>query len=108
MAQRTQVTMVDDHDGTESDDVKTRHFGMDGIQYEVDLSDANWDELCRTVAAYVASARKLTNHGKPIYRTVLTASPRTVRRWAIDNGHNVPARGRIPTEVNEAFAAAQR
>ena len=108
MAQKQIVQMIDDYDGTEADDVKTRYFGVDGVQYEVDLTDANFQSLREALATYIGNARRLSSRGKPIYRTIVEADPRTVRQWAVDNGYQVPARGRIPGEVREAFEAAQR
>ena len=36
-----------------------------------------------------------------------TPAPSAVRAWARDNGHRVPSRGRIRSEVLTAYAAAQ-
>jgi hypothetical protein len=33
-------------------------------------------------------------------------SAREIREWARSNGHKVPDRGRIPSDVREAFEAA--
>ena len=33
-------------------------------------------------------------------------SPADIRAWARDNGFNVPDRGRVSSEVREAYAAA--
>lgn len=41
----------------------------------------------------------------PLLRTA--ASPSVVRSWAIANGHSVGARGRISSDIWDAFAAAQ-
>src|SRR4051794_6191129 len=43
MAQRVNVVLVDDIDG--SDAAETVTFGLDGVQYEIDLSDGHADEL---------------------------------------------------------------
>jgi hypothetical protein len=40
MAQKVTVQMVDDLDGTADDDVSTVSFALDGVSYELDLSEA--------------------------------------------------------------------
>ncbi|MFD1046748.1 histone-like nucleoid-structuring protein Lsr2 [Kibdelosporangium lantanae] len=44
MAQRVTVQMVDDLDGTAADDVSTVSFALDGVSYEIDLSEANAED----------------------------------------------------------------
>lgn len=41
MAQRTQVVLIDDLDGTELEDGGTVSFSHMGVDYEIDLSDEN-------------------------------------------------------------------
>lgn len=37
-----------------------------------------------------------------------TAEPRAIRAWAVENGHEVGARGRFRQEVLDAYGQAQR
>ncbi|MGA9748848.1 MAG: Lsr2 family protein, partial [Nocardioides sp.] len=39
MAQRVHVVLVDDLDGSDADETVT--FGLDGVDYEIDLTDAH-------------------------------------------------------------------
>ncbi|MCK1794968.1 Lsr2 family protein [Streptomyces sp. XM4193] len=104
MAQRVVVTLADDIDGGEASETVT--FGLDGKVYEIDLSKDNAKRLRGALAPYVRSARKKTRTGKAYTRTAVAPDPRAVRAWAQSNGHEVPARGRIPSKVYEAFRAA--
>ena len=56
MAQKVQVLLVDDIDGSEA--TETVSFGLDGVGYEIDLSSGNADELRGELAQYVEHARK--------------------------------------------------
>src|SRR4051794_31177174 len=59
MAQKVTVQLVDDLDGTTSEDISTVLFGLDGVSYEIDMSDANADRLRDNLAEYVDSARRI-------------------------------------------------
>ncbi|HEY9439567.1 MAG TPA: Lsr2 family protein [Streptomyces sp.] len=110
MAQRVVVSISDDIDGGEAAETVT--FALDGKSYEIDLNPANAKKLRKTLAPYVAAGRKRTKAGKrgkaPVsYRhTAVAPAPAAVRAWAKSHRMEVPARGRIPKKVYEAFNAA--
>ncbi|MFC8506230.1 Lsr2 family protein [Streptomyces sp. NPDC057411] len=113
MAQRVVVTLFDDIDGGEA--AETVAFGLDGKMYEIDLNPANAKKLRKALAPYLAAGRKLsaTGHRKnarpdvgDFRHTTLEPDPAAVRAWAQSNKMDVPARGRIPKRVYEAFRAA--
>ena len=56
MAQKVQVSFVDDLDGSEAEG--TIRFGIDGREYEIDLSKKNADKLSRAVQPFIDKARK--------------------------------------------------
>ena len=56
MAQKVQVLLVDDLDGSEA--TETVAFGLDGTSYEIDLSSGNAGKLRKELAHYVKHARK--------------------------------------------------
>ncbi|MEV4915513.1 Lsr2 family protein [Streptomyces tirandamycinicus] len=105
MAQRVVVTLSDDIDGGEA--AETVSFGLDGKSYEIDLNPANAKKLRTALAPYVAAGRKAAKHGgrsrREYRRTDLAPDPAAVRAWAQSNKMDVPARGRIPKRVYEAF-----
>lgn len=103
MAQKVTVSLVDDLDGSEATETVT--FGLDGNTYEVDLSERNAKELRDGLAHFVAVARK-SSKGSARRSRSASAGPSIsaqVREWAVQNGHDVPSRGRIPTAVMEAY-----
>ncbi|MEV8587027.1 Lsr2 family protein [Streptomyces sp. NPDC051180] len=112
MAQRVVVTLSDDIDGGEA--AETVAFGLDGKMYEIDLNAANAKKLRKTLAPYLAAGRKLparlaAGRGPAVQsftHTDLAPDPAAVRAWAQSNKMDVPARGRIPKRVYEAFRAA--
>lgn len=104
MAQRVVVTLSDDIDGGEA--AETVSFGLDGKDYEIDLSSANADRLRSELAPFVEAGRRRSRSGKAFRRTSVAPDPATVRAWARSNGMDVPPRGRIPKKVYAAFAEA--
>jgi len=105
MAQRVQIILEDDFDGGEADE--TVAFGLDGSDYEIDLSSGNASKLRDALAPWVAAARK--TGGRRARRSVRTAAgpgSAEIRSWAQENGYQVSSRGRVPAEVREAYAKA--
>jgi hypothetical protein len=117
MAQKILVEMVDDLDGELAN--QTVPFSLDGITYEIDLSEGNAADLRDELARYVAAARRTGGRkvrlaagqssvdGKPVTAGDRERS-RTIRAWAIENGYAVSERGRIPSDVVEAFEVNER
>jgi hypothetical protein len=115
MAQKVIVELVDDLDGTASDDISTVSFSLDGADYEIDLTEANAEQLRSTLEEYVASARRTGGRIKrgtgPAKSTSRPAAERektkAIREWAKENGFDLAERGRIPANVIEAYEEAQ-
>jgi len=109
MAQRIQTLFVDDLDGSEADG--TVGFGLDGTQYEIDLSAVHAGELRSALAPYAKAGRKVTgatrrparNQGKAASNGFGTNE---VRDWAKANGVEIKDRGRVPADVVAKFRAA--
>jgi hypothetical protein len=111
MAQRVNVVLVDDIDGTDASE--TVSFALDGVDYEIDLSDEHAGQLREAVALYVGHARRTGGRRKGNRRSSgggsgggAGASAADIRAWARENGWEVPERGRVSAEVREAYAAA--
>ena len=109
MAQRVNVVLVDDLDG--SDASETVNFALDGVDYEIDLSDKHAGDLRKAVSLYVGHARRTGGRRKSGKRSSAAsssdgASAADIRAWARDNGWDVPERGRVAAEVREAYASA--
>ena len=105
MAQRFHVTLEDDLDGSKGDE--TIRFGLDGSEYEIDLSTKNAKALREALGPYVAVARKTRGNRR---RTAATRSSReesrAIREWAVQNGYELSSRGRVPVSIREAYQAA--
>ncbi|MBO0844949.1 MAG: Lsr2 family protein [Nocardioides sp.] len=104
MAQKVHITLEDDLDG--GDATETVAFGLDGRSYEIDLNDKNAKALRAALSKYVEAGRRSGGRSRGKSRTQLGTSAREVRDWARSNGYDVPDRGRIPSQVREAFEAA--
>lgn len=107
MAQKVHIVLVDDLDGSEAS--QTVSFGLDGANYEIDLTDDHAAALREALAPYVGHARKVGRGGsakRSAAKAAGGASAAEVRDWARSNGYDVPDRGRIPAEVRDAFDAA--
>jgi len=114
MAQRVNVVLVDDLDGSEA--AETVNFGLDGASYEIDLSDENATKLREALAVYVGHGRRTGGRRRGAAQSGTTTggkagasgpSASEIRAWARGNGFDVPERGRVSSEVREAFLAAQ-
>jgi hypothetical protein len=104
MATRTTVVLTDDLDGSGADE--TVQFGLDGRDYEIDLSDTNASKLRDSLAAYVAAGRRTARAGAGGKPTSGAAANSMIRDWARANGYEVSDRGRISTDVRTAYEHA--
>lgn len=102
MARKTVAQYFSDLSGSEiQGETPTLRFSVGGATYEIDLTAAEQDQFRAALEPYIAAGRKA-----PGRRKSGGPSPKDVRAWAIQNGHDIPSRGRIPGAVLEAYAAA--
>ena len=107
MAQRIQTLLIDDLDGGEA--AGTVRFGLDGTEYEIDLSAAHSDELRQALERYIAHARRaggMYRGAARSRRTSAAVDTAKVREWAKGQGIEVKDRGRIPADVLEQYKTA--
>jgi hypothetical protein len=112
MAQRVQILLEDDFDGSPADETVT--FGLDGVTYEIDLSADNAAKLRDVLAPYVGHGRRsggrksapAAARGPSRTRSGATKDLSAVREWARQNGHKVSDRGRISAEIQAAYDRA--
>jgi hypothetical protein len=112
MAQKTLIQLVDDLDGSPIADGEGRTvtLAMDGVTYDIDLSNGHVDALRETLAPYFAAGRKTTGRKSANRSSTSKSDPaelQRIREWAAKNGHAVSSRGRISATVRDAYDAAQ-
>ena len=107
MAQKVKIILVDDLDGGSADE--TVRFGLDGSQYEIDLSNDNAKNLRAALKQYVDAGRKTGGRtGRPRGTGASRSNEAAqIREWARSNGYAVSERGRVSSGIIEAYRAAQ-
>jgi hypothetical protein len=110
MAKTTITRLIDDLDRGDADE--TVKFGLDGVQYEIDLSADNAAKLRDLLAPYVSAGSRLTRGpaggrrrgGGPVVDRELN---RRIREWARGQGSKISDRGRIPEDIVKQYHASQ-
>jgi hypothetical protein len=104
--------LVDDLDGGDADE--TVKFALDGVQYEIDLSQKNADKLRDLFAQYVAAGTKVGRGGVVVGgraargrggATADREQNKAIRAWAKKEGRDISDRGRIPQEIVDEYHA---
>jgi hypothetical protein len=106
MATKTVTELVDDIDGKPADE--TVSFGLDGVQYEIDLATDNAEALREALSPWAEAARRTGGRrgaGRPV-RVHTEVDNKAVRVWAASNGVELSSRGRIPAHVIDQYRAA--
>jgi len=132
MAKETIVRLTDDIDGSEA--AESVIFGFRGVDYEIDLSEKNLRGMEKAFAKWIdhgrvavvdgsdgaaevavetaperapARARRSSTRARRTTKAQ-AKDPAAIREWAKANGFNVSSRGRISSEIQQAFEAANR
>jgi hypothetical protein len=112
VAKQVITVLTDDLDGGDAD--RTIEFGLDGVNYTIDLSEKNAGKLRKALDPYLTVAARTGRTGTPgrIGSRTAPAPARSnrdqnqaIREWAAKNGYEVSERGRIPSSIAEAFHA---
>jgi hypothetical protein len=109
MAKQTITRLIDDLDQGDADE--TVKFGLDGVQYEIDLSAKNAAKLREALAPYVAVGTKagkaVTGGGRRRGSPTLDREQnRAIREWAKSKGKTISDRGRIPEDIVADYHAS--
>jgi Lsr2. len=108
-----QVVVVDDITGEAG--ASTRRLRLDGVEYDIDLTDESFASLQEQLRPYLEKARVVPmskrgksgsseGRGTPVrQKQELPAASSTIRAWAAANGIDCPKRGRIPASVVERY-----
>ena len=105
MAQKIQTLLVDDIDGSEAEG--TVRFGLDGAEYEIDLSAEHALALRDALAQYAVAARRSRANGRrPAHSGPAGGlNAADIREWARAQDIEIKDRGRIPAEVVTRYKA---
>ena len=108
MARRVHIVLEDDLDGGPADE--TVVFGLDGREYEIDLSAQRAESLRDALEPYISAGRRRTSGKKKERSGTRKSGSRSdlaqIREWARTNGVEVSKRGRISASVIEKYDAA--
>ncbi|WP_433792470.1 histone-like nucleoid-structuring protein Lsr2 [Actinoplanes sp. CA-252034] len=112
MAKQIIHKLVDDIDGVDADE--TVKFALDGIQYEIDLSEKNAAKLREVFEPYLEHGTKVARGGVVVGgraargrggATADREQNKAIREWAKKSGKEISDRGRIPQEIVDEFHA---
>ncbi|GAA3288144.1 MULTISPECIES: histone-like nucleoid-structuring protein Lsr2 [Dactylosporangium] len=113
MAKRVIQELIDDLDGKPADESVT--FGLDGVQYSIDLSKKNAEKLRGALKPYISAGTKVGRSAVVGARTAAGRARgttrgdrdqnRAIREWAQGAGFQVSDRGRIKQEIVDQYHA---
>lgn len=104
MAKKIVVQIIDDLDGSLAS--STVGFALDGVSYEIDLSDENAAQMRADFSRWVNAARKVTGTRRAAAKPARSGSDAAaIRAWARAKGVEVSERGRIPAEIRAQYLA---
>lgn len=111
MARTVKVQLLDDIDGSHADE--TLAYGLDGVNYEIDLNAQHAEKLRAALAKFVLKSRRIGRGRITASRGRVAALPsrsdrvhnQAIRDWAKSHGIEVNERGRIPRGVVEQYEA---
>lgn len=110
MAKETITRLIDDLDKGDADE--TVKFGIDGVDYEIDLSAKNAAKLRQALEPYVNAGHRVRpgaarsqvrrRAAQPIDR----AQNKAIREWARSKKKKISDRGRIPEDIVAEYHAS--
>lgn len=116
MARRIIHQLVDDIDGTVLDTGagETVLFSLDGVAYEIDLTEKNAASFRDAFSRYIDASRRVSGRASSGGGDAASRGRRRsgqqdygpIRTWAKQNGYTVSERGRVSASVIEAYDAA--
>ncbi len=113
----------DDLDGTCDDTVRRITFALDGVDYEIDLSENNANDMYEKLAVYASAARPVRRGGakkvaSPARKPKSETSPavgdqppyetKKARAWLKENGHEVADKGRLQPEQAQLYLDSEQ
>lgn len=108
MARKTVVELIDDLDGSTAE--QTVSFSLDGVAYEIDLSEENAHKLRDELGEWITKSRRVGGRRSTTRagRAASAGDSARIREWARENGYEVPDRGRVAASLRAAYEEAHR
>lgn len=111
MAQKTTIEYYDDLDGVTPADQRGIPFSLDGVEFEIDLSDANAERLRAGLQEFIDNARRTGGRRQSPGGAKRTPSRdaaqiQHMREWGRANGWTVSDRGRLSGDLTAAYDEA--
>jgi hypothetical protein len=104
MATKVLTTLQDDIDGSAA--VETVRFALDGVEWEIDLSERNANRLRNSLRDFIDHARKIGGERQRKAAPSSEIDAKLIRQWAEANGIEINSRGRIPAEIVDRYKSA--
>jgi len=104
VARREVVELTDDLD--QSPASQTIHFGVEGVEYEIDLSEKNAKKFAAALAPYIGRGRRIGGRKRVAGGrggSSAGVDPKVVRQWASEQGIEISTRGRIPGDIVDRY-----
>jgi nucleoid-associated protein Lsr2 len=93
-----EVIIKDDLEGSVG--AETQRFSLNGVQYEIDLTDGNLKKLAAALDPFINAGRMRGGGASD------ESESAAIRKWATANRIDVAVKGRIPADVVERWKAA--
>lgn len=104
MARKTRTILTYDLDGSEA--TTTVDLSLDGVAYEIELSDASAQKMRDDLAAWIEHARRVGGRARRGTSRGRSGEAKRIREWAKASGYNIGVRGRLSTKIRQAYTAA--
>jgi hypothetical protein len=104
VARKEVVELTDDLDQSAAS--QTIHFGVDGIEYEIDLNEKNAKKFTTALQPYIDNGRRVGGRKRIAGRQPGSnggVDPKVIRHWANEQGIEISSRGRIPGEIVDRY-----
>jgi hypothetical protein len=93
--------LLDDIDG--SPGAVERTFAIGGIEYSIDLTDANWKDRLDAIEPWRANASPARKTRRTTHPPLTKDERAKIRAWAQENGLPLKERGRFPDEIVQRY-----
>ena len=101
MARKTRIVLIDDINGELGDE--TIKFGLDGIDYEIDLSAENAAKLREVIDPWIQAGRRVGGRRVAGTDTSRVSDASKIRAWAREQNMQVSEKGRISAKIRSAY-----